>query len=160
MIPSFDIALADSVVAVITAAADQLPAGTIVERRLLPIYSTDQLQELRIAVAPRLQSRAAAGGSRSRTTREHVVQIAPHLMAAHDDDGQVCESALAEFVGIVETIADAIEAASRQRADDGNTLFAGASYSALATEPLYDPDQLQTPGVMRSVLTVTFRRLA
>lgn len=157
---SFDIALADSVVAVITAAADQFPAGTIIERRLLPIYSTDQLQDLRIAVAPRIQSRSVAGGARSRTAREHVVQIAPHLMAVHDDDGQVCEAALAEFLGIVETIADTIEAAAKQRDDYGNTRFAGASYSTLATEPLYDPDQLQSPGVMRAVLTVTFRRIA
>ncbi len=160
MSPSFDIALADSVVAVITAAADQFPAGTIIERRLFPIYSTDELQELRIAVAPRLQSRAVAGGSRSSSTREHVVQIAPHLMAEHDDDGQVCEAALAAFLGIVEIIADAIESAAKQRDSHGNTLFAGASYSTLATEPLYDPDQLQSPGVMRAVLTVTFRRIA
>jgi hypothetical protein len=150
--PSIDVAIADAVVARLTAAASELPEGSVIERRLLPAYKTSQLRLPRICVAPRLQSRDNA--SRKHSRREHVVQIAPHLMAEHDD-GQVSEAQLATFVGIMETVADIIE-----RAALANHLFAGATFVRMATEPLYDIQTTQTPGYIRGVLTCTFVRLA
>jgi hypothetical protein len=150
--PSIDIAIADAVVTVLTTAASELPEGSVIERRLLPIYKTSQLRLPRIAVAPRLQSRDNA--SRKHSRREHIVQIAPHLMAEHVE-GQVSEEQLATFLGIMETVADIIE-----RAGNASHSFAGATFARMSTEPLYDVQTTQSPGFMRGVLTCTFVRLA
>jgi hypothetical protein len=150
--PSIDIAIADSVVSILTAAASEFPTGSVIERRCLPLYKTSQLRLPRIAVAPRLQSRDNA--SRAHSRREHVVQIAPHLMAEHVD-GQVSEEQLANFLGIMETIADVIE-----RAGNARHSFAGATFARMTTEPLYDIQTAQSPGFIRGVLTCTFVRLA
>ena len=146
-----DILIADAVVSLLSDASDELPNGTIVERRLLPIYRPSDLVVARVAVAPRMQSRTLA--SRSSSKREHVVQIAPHKNAAMVD-GQPSEADLAEFVGLMNAIGDAIERAAKAGTIGGATLI------SMTTEPLYDIEAAKSMNVLRGVWTVMFSRLA
>lgn len=148
MTPSKDIAIADAVVTVLNAAIAELVDDTIVERRILPIYKQHELTTPRIAVAPRLQAREPA--SRVTTDRQHIIQIAPHWRL----DPTKTEEQGETFLSLMETIADIIERTGRiQR-------FAGASFLRMTSEPLYDNDAMQSPGVLRGIWTITFKQLA
>ncbi len=61
---------------------------------------------MRIVVAPRTQSRDLA--SRKATTRQHVIQIAPHWFPTVTS-GQISEDDLQLFCEVMEAIADIIE---------------------------------------------------
>lgn len=148
---SRDVEIADALVAIVDAAGC-VPEGATIERRLMPIYTVDALDQMRIAIAPRAHSREWS--SRRSTRRDHIVQIAPHLRARVDDAGQIDEAQLVAFVGTVEAIADAIELYAQS-----NTI-AGATLQTIQTDPLYDPDALQSPGVLRAVLTLSLRIIA
>ncbi len=80
MSQSVDIQIVDLIVSALDAAKSDWPdpfANSItIERKLLPRYEPDSLREARVAVAPRAQSRDLV--SRAATSREHMVQIAPH----------------------------------------------------------------------------------
>jgi len=148
MTPSKDIAIADAVVTVLTAAIAELVEDTIVERRTRPIYKLHEIATPRIAVAPRLQARKPA--SRASTERQHIVQVAPHWRldpASAEEQGET-------FLSLMDTIADIIERTGRiQR-------FADASFMEMTTEPLYDTDATQSPGILRGVWTITFKLIA
>lgn len=148
---SIDVAIADAVVQLLTQHAARFTGYETIERRLIPVYSQSDLATGRIAVAPRLQTREV--GSRASTIRQHAVQIAPHIRIG-TTNGQPSETDAAAFCNVMETIGDVLEHAALTHR------FAGATILRIISEPLYDTDLAASPGVLRGIWTVTFKRAA
>ncbi|MEL6897741.1 MAG: hypothetical protein AAFP90_16700 [Planctomycetota bacterium] len=132
--------------------AAKLDHDPTIQRRYLPSYDITDLQAVKIAVAPRLQTRRGAERARN-TAREHTIQVAPHWAAAHKPDGQIIDARVDTFLELMEAIHDAITYTIRIA--DGATF----TWIATSTDPLYDPQLLQSPGVLRGVITATYKRI-
>lgn len=142
----------NTIAAAVVALLSGTPAfsGVTVHLRHVPLYDVETLDRLHIAVAPRIHGRRLA--SRASTERLYTIQIAPHIRVRSDADGAPDPEQLADFVDTLDLIADTIEQAARTRYH-----FGGATLTTLDADPLIDADLIQSPGVLRGILSATFK---
>lgn len=138
---SFDSDLATAIASSLNAAGGDLASVTSAAKKYLPRYALTELASIKIDVAPRLRQLTTI--SRSSQQRIHTIQI------------QVIQQCQADS-GLHDTLIDLVEAiddylASRKQA--------GATWMTSETN-LYDFDDLDTKQVFKSILTLTYMRIA
>lgn len=123
------------------------PETVDVARNYKPKREAAELQTPVLTVAHGYQQRTPA--SRSQMRCEHMIRVGIEALV-QQEDGQFPDDRGDELSDLTEAVIDTIES------DCGT--YEGATLTEITTEPFYDVEAMDNPGIWRGVLTLTYTR--
>lgn len=133
-----------------TLAAATFSETVVVERKYRPKRQAKDLDEPVITVAAGLQNREV-NASRLHSAREHTIRVGIQCKLKQEA-GQVSDARCDELADLTESVMDLIEAQVSQ--------YESATITTINTEPMYDPEQMDNPGIWQGAITAVYRRIA